>query len=71
MDEYQGPAEKLAKIGFKAAIGTDDLKLRRAELTRSPLNTVDGVKQRAERVDAIERRDGKGFLESGMTRPEV
>jgi hypothetical protein len=32
---------------------------RRAELIRSFLNTVDGVKQRAERANAIERRDGE------------
>jgi hypothetical protein len=32
---------------------------RRAELIRSFLNAVDGVKQRAERADAIERRDGE------------
>jgi hypothetical protein len=32
---------------------------RRAELIHSFLNMVDGVKQRAERADAIERRDGE------------
>jgi hypothetical protein len=32
---------------------------RRAELIRSFLSAGDGVKQRAERADAIERRDGK------------
>jgi hypothetical protein len=32
---------------------------RRAELIRSFLNAVDGVNQRAERADAIERRDGE------------
>jgi hypothetical protein len=34
MDEYQGPAEKLAKIGFKAATGTDDLELQQELVTQ-------------------------------------
>jgi hypothetical protein len=39
---------------------------QRAELIRSILNTIDGLKQRAERADAIEKRYGDELRDSGM-----
>ena len=34
MSDYQGPAEKLAKVGFKAATGTDDAELQQELVTQ-------------------------------------